>query len=182
MAKAEGTFQDAQALSPGRKTRILQLQTQGGITYKEKDGYIILCKKNPRVPALKGKFQYQKELFCYADLMYKSMTRTQRTKWIQYYNDKKREIQIIRDRRKKKKKTRFKKKYWGYHNFALWVWSIFNDQLGEFFYDYLGARFLIDELEVVGGKIKVKGWIVHKDFIKLIEEIHGEDVRRLPRG
>lgn len=182
MAKAKGTFQDAQTLSPGRKTRILQLQTQGGITFKEKDGYIILCKKNPRVPALKGKFQYQKELFCYADLMYKSMTRTQRTKWIQYYKDKKREIQIIRDRRKKKKKTRFKKKYWGYHNFALWVWSIFNDQLGEFFYDYLGSRFLMTDAEKTEDKIKIKGWIVHKDFIKLIEKVHGEDVRRLPRG
>lgn len=181
MAKAKGTFQDAQTLSPGRKTRILQLQTEGGITFKEKDGYIILCKKNQRVPALKGKFQYQKELFCHADLMYKSMTKAQKGKWLQYYNDKKRKIQIVKDRRKKKKKTRFKKKYWGYHNFALWVWSIFNDQLGEFFYDYLGARLLIDELEVVGGKIKIKGWIVHKDFFNVIRELYEERVK-LPRG
>lgn len=181
MAKAKGVTQDALIFSHGRKTRILKLKTEGAITYKEVNGYIILCKKTPRVPALKGKFQYQKELFCYADLMYKSMTRAQKTKWIQYYKDRKRRIQIVKDRRGKKRKTRWKKKYWGYHNFALWVWSIFHNQLGEFFYDYLGARLLIDEIEIVGGQVKLKAFIIHKDLFNIIRELYGERVK-IPRG
>jgi len=160
--------------SPYKKNKIEEQRRVGGITYKEVGDYIVICKKYPTLKTLHDKFQYQKDFFCYADLLYKTMTKRQKEIWHQYYNDHKDKITIEQPRKGKKKKTRFRRKHWGYHNFALWVWSVFHDALGEFFYDYLKSRYVINSIEAHMQKIKVDLTIMSEEIIKEIERLKEE--------
>jgi len=152
------------------KNAIRTLAEKPNITIKEYGDTIVICSRPQSIKQLFGRYQYQKDFFCYADKLYAKMTWGQRKMWLDYYYYLKKHGMKLLGYYKKKRKTHWKKKRWGYHNFALWVKLLWDNSAGEFFYDKFGARYLIDEITIKDGKVTAKGWIIHKEALKLLME------------
>lgn len=168
MAKATGVMLDRIRLAPGRSASMKPSLLPDTLTFKEVNGHIIISKKITGFPYLIGKWQYQKELFCYADEVYRYQTNAQRHLWLEYYKSVKQKLAIAGTAYEKKKKSRFAKKRWGYHNFALWVYQIFNNTLGNYQWYYLKTRVVLTELEILHGQTIVSGYLVHEGQLELL--------------
>ncbi len=153
-----------------RKTQLQELGQKANCVFKEYGDTIVVGERPTEIRALIGKYQYQKEFFCYADKLYGGMSWGQRKKWLEYYEMLKKSGMYVVGKTEKQRKTHWKKKRWGYHNFALWLKLLWDNALGEFFYEYWQARYLIDEIVIKNGKITAKGWIINKDALQALQE------------
>lgn len=170
MAKAKSALTDAIKYAPGRQTRTELVNVSDTLTFKEVNHHIIITKKIWDFPKTVGAWSYQKDLFCYADLLYKSMTRAQKQLWLSYYRAVKWRMRIAASSYEKKRSSRFAKKYWGYHNFALWVHHIFHDMLGDWQWYWLNTRVMTTNVDLLKGDLLVHGWIISKDQLEMLME------------
>jgi len=170
MAVVKSFIQDAFTSSFDKRNAIRGVQHTAGLKFVERlDGTIVLAKKSTKHK--KGKaLWYSREFFCYADLLWRNMTKAQKAKWMEFYHNENYTYHESYYTYKRTSKSRFRKKYWNWNSFALWVWCLSRYKMDKFMRDYLNARFILTEFEFSKEKIRVELFIRHKDYIKWLEE------------
>jgi len=175
MAVVKSFIQDAFTSGFDKRNAIRGVQHSMGLKLVERaDGTIILAKKQTKRE--KGrKLWYSREFFCYCDLLWRRMTRAQMQKWQEYYQKENKKFHKSYYTFKRTSKSRFRRKYWNWNSFALWVYCLSKYKMDEFFEKYLNATFILTKFEFSPEKIEAKLWIRHKDYVKWLEE-HLEDI------
>jgi len=170
MAVVKSFIQDAFTSSFDKKNAIRRAQHTTGLKFVERgDGTIVLAKKQTKRE--KGRTGwYPREFFCYCDLLWRNMTEAQREKWQEYYQKENYKYHKSYYTFRRTSRSRFRKEYWNWNSFALWVWCLSNYQMDDFMRNYLNARFILTEFEMTKEKIRVELFIRHKDYIDVIEE------------